>query len=73
MLNVTWHFDIHSASSSAHTLRKQKFMLEDCIEGGECKLYILEAGNLSGLKGFDSYLLIKDMPTVVFIPISQEM
>lgn len=47
-------------------------MLEDCIEGGEYKVYNLGTGNLSGLKGFDSYLLIKDVPTVIFIPISQE-
>lgn len=55
-----------------HTL-KQTWVLEDCIEGEEYKLYILGTGNLSGLKGFDSYLLIKDVPTVVFIPISQEI
>lgn len=67
-------FDIHGfhVPLPQHTHFEKTRMLEDCTEGAEYKLCILGTGNLSGLKGFDSYLLIKDVPTVIFIPISQE-
>lgn len=67
-----WYPQLSCASSLTYTIWKETCVLEDCIEGGEYKLYILGTGNLSDLKGFDSYLLIKDVPTVIFIPISQE-
>lgn len=73
---MSCYFDIHNFDMPLpqHTCFENRNVCwnKNRIEEG-LKLNILGTGNLSGLKGFDSYLLIKDLQTAIFIPISQEM